>query len=1545
MDQGHGDSIGGWAPGGFAGEAWDHPFGGSALAFDQGGSADNGYPNPDFLSDAPVSHQLAGADAQPGLYRQFGYYDQGDAWSTHGEATAAPYGQDAALHPGYYAEQRHPNNVNQTVESRFALNIPPGNDFQAQLDSGATPETNAHAFGGGVVNGPGSVPNGYPQASVPQWQGPVPTGYGSGQRYENPIGNPQAANLSAPVTSGSPSPFFSSRASETAAIPTYQTEAQQQVPVNPRPAHSHFSAVLSGQPQQTQATAAQIPVSVAGSPLTAAQRPAQKAQAQQSQRTLQQGSQQPDQVERAVQQPAIHPAAGQLVFAQESISQVPPVHQPQSSSEIKAVAGAKHARAPESEPPQAVAKRAKLLAPVVDNHASPSAQSQPEATPDLSCTVNYEDASLLTSAQGRKESTWPGVPNLVIGPAPVQLQKGTPTKRYVTLSTKGGKDPLFPKLWRGWTPAESLGNHADAYQKATSDLDRQRADIRLKIEMKRAETEIPVDWWKKVLKDRLGGEAKQLEPPAEPMYTGIKAAETLRLHPSHASNQEVAADAYTPFYFMLLDMTRDVKNAWKAKAEGKASDLDPDLIKAQLELAIVEGLNVDTCNLLTRMSGHNKLPASFSNLLIRLINLGETNSPLVKAILRLFTRLTKVKLEQLETWKINGIRVKLEAQGDDEAKALIAQVYETARRNSGDGSGSSSDSPAGAENSSAKKKATQARAVSKQENSGSDLKKSLSTSKPTTPATDSKKLSATSSKTTTSANELNKAAGKPAQKMVPTSTGTKRPREDDASASDLRSSKKPATDAATSASAAASSVKSSSTVSKNPAVKPSTAAPAPVQTKSRSGLLLPGKARPATKATPKPEPTKAELQKNAAKTDKTPPSQATASSIKPAKPKPTEAAKETTSTRSAFSALMAEIDEPKKVNRLEPPSKVSPPPDPNETPEQRERRLRKEKRRALGLKVAFRSGDGLAEIREFTRHPEEIAEQEGHMARNVKTDGRYKNNEESEMMKKLHGGKGFKASEINDREWEEPVAIDFGDNIPNAKREQTYDTRGGLKTFETDEQKLIRERESMELMAIYHNPADIPPNPRSPPYEPSLSGAGASGTEVLLPPATPEREEMMQRANECRQWGSYHGSRAALGRLEAKSRPDYADFTKAMKSINSIADSYNGHSARQPEVRAQAPVQDARTWYDPAVAARRDQQTYELLTSDRLKNWNDPNPYDPTRPKTDRRDPVDNPEVQKVLDSLEATARQVQREHAAKTAQAASAPQPTQPEVAQPVAVAVTAQPAQIAAPDHSAAWAQYYAAQQQQQQSWYGQQQNPYTQAVNPYAAQVTQPQPQPQPQNADSNNQLSSILAALSSQQAATQAQYPSVDPNQIQALMAALAGSSQTQVQAQAAAPAAADPQSAQYLLDIMKWASAAQNQGQSQGGQPAASYPYQDAYGQNQGYGPSHPERDGYSQPHQERDRDGYGGGRSERDRDHNRDRDRDWDRDRDYHLHNRGGHGSNAMRRTNSNNSNDRDGKIPDHLRGINRSLIGTKQCAFWAKGQCAKGDKCTFRHD
>jgi hypothetical protein len=1001
--------------------------------------------------------------------------------------------------------------------------------------------------------------------------------------------------------------------------------------------------------------------------------------------------------------------------------------------------------------------------------------------------------------------------------------------------------------------------------------------------------------------------------PVEPILSGIEAVETLRLHPAHLANSDLVTSACAKFAKKLLEAADPLFEALKSIPKGDGSSATAELgsLRDKLVHVINEVLKSVPSSLLADVGQINRFPVRLRNLLIRLINAGEVNSPVVKAIFHLYTRFTKVKSEQLEAWGMGKIRDKVNSQGDDEAKALIAQVYETAERNSGEGGSSNSDTPSTAENASSKKRATQAGAPPKREISERETKKTAP-AKPATATTNGKKLPTTTSTTAmASDSEPKKVAGKPAAKVAPASTGTKRSREDDAAAGELPSSKKPANDTLTPASTFANSVKSTSAATKISSTKSPAATqlssstksstggtPTTAQTKPRSGLLLPGKARPISKPTPKSDPAKLEPPKTGTKPDSPPKTQPTKSAVpgstKASKPKPAESTKEM--APSAFSALMAEIDNGEKANKPEPSAKAAtlvqqPPPaaEAIETPEQRERRLRKEQRRALNLRVTFKSGEGLTEIKEFTRHPEEIAEQQGHMARNVKTDGRIKNSEESEMMKKLHSNKGVKAEDVNDKwTWKGPKTIDFAKRIPQEKREQAYDTRGGLKTFETEEQKLIKERESTELMAVYHTKADIPPNPRSPPYEPSLSGSGDPRLEIRLSPGTSEYPEMMQRTDECTRYGTYYASRAAQQRLETKARLIYA--------------SYHGAAARQPD----APVQDARTWYDPATASRRDQQTYELLTSDRVKNWKDPNPYDAARPKTEQHDKPMDPKLQMALNSIEAVVQSMQHNRQNEVAQAAAAraAQPILPEVAQP-AVIPTTQPAQAAAPDYSAAWAQYYAAQQQHQQSWYGQQ--------IPYAAYLQQPAGTHS--NQPANNQIASILAALQTQQPApTQAQYPAVDANQVQALLAALANGNQ----AQAAAPTQADPQS-QYLLEIMKLASAAQNQGQAQGGQGVHGVQY---YGQTQAYPPAHQEHGGYGRPNQARGDDYTSGSR-------------EWDRG--YRRTDRGG----GARRYNGEKEDD----VPEHLRGINRALIGTKQCAFWARGQCAKGDKCTFRHD
>jgi hypothetical protein len=521
MDQGHGNSIG-WDPSGFAGESWDHQFGGSALGFDQGAGADSSYPNPDFLDGGAINPQLSGADPQAALYRPFDYYNQGEVWPDHPQTTAAPFAQDASLRQGYFGEPRHPTDGNQTIDSRFAHDIQQGNGFQPQLHSDANQVNAHHGFGHGVANASNPTPNGYPQGSIPQWQEQVPAGYASGHQFENPLTAAQTSSMPGPGSNGSSSSFFAGHGAGTPSpMPGYQAEVHQQAPVNARQVHPQFAAGLNGQSQQPGPVAnglrVQPPRKAASQQLAhqarqhvvqqaipqqqpiqqPAQRQAQQAMPQQQpvqqspprpvqQQQLQQQPQQPAQ--HPVQRPASQSGPGQHVFAQQPISQPQPVQRFQQPLENNLAAGVKRSSTSEPQAIPVAAKKAKVFAPAASHSPSPSVQAQVQNAPEPICTIHHQDTSLLAAAKGRPGARWGGVPNLVIGPAPVKLQKGTPTKRYVTLSTKGGKDPLFSKLWRAWTPAESLGNHADAYQKATSDLDRQRADLRLEIEMRRGKT-------------------------------------------------------------------------------------------------------------------------------------------------------------------------------------------------------------------------------------------------------------------------------------------------------------------------------------------------------------------------------------------------------------------------------------------------------------------------------------------------------------------------------------------------------------------------------------------------------------------------------------------------------------------------------------------------------------------------------------------------------------------------------------------------------------------------------------------------------------------------------------------------------------------------------------------------------------------------------------------------------------------------------------------------------------------------------------------------
>ncbi|KAK4453746.1 hypothetical protein QBC34DRAFT_192836 [Podospora aff. communis PSN243] len=1587
MDQSHGNGMGEWDPNNFSNSGWDHQFANHSVTFDTHHGQDHSYPNPEaFLNaDAHIDPQMSGPESQQALYRPFDYYNSGDVWTGPGQTTTS-YAQDHALPQGYYAQQpqsqtqqqplqqqqqppsdSHPH---QTVDSRFALvDLPQSHDFPSHHLHASTPQDAlSHGFNNNVSNAQPPTANGYIQESMAQWSrvpAQVAGGYAPAREYDNPLATSQST-IQVQGPRGSPSPYSSGHNPVGSGVPGYrgdghpqlntQSQQQQHHPLQQPQPHHQYVPEPSGAPQPGHTASTHLP---------------KPAKTESLRTALQPVTQKPAALKPTIQQ--LLPQTYPTQTAPNRIHQTTPSQTeqiqpmsfyPQTSGQGASPLGGSVApiakRRPGSEmaEPRASAKKAKVADNASDGSPSlpgsqassapaPTATPMPTATPSAPSQVLHPqaqppsapvsghvlaaaaaptsplafapavrppdrsmpvlDEQLIKNAEQRENGTWPGVPNLAIGAKPVQLRKGAPSRRYVVVATKGDRDPLFPKSPFGWTPAESFGNHLAAYQKAKEDREFQKACLRLKLEVverpskDRADPqkfkEVFDDYWKKLAKDNNDNNKERDKTPPEPDNTLMRLDEVCSIHPAFIDNtavqqrflgecseilKEQAARDATKF-MRLVELSKI-----KAKNPAEFNAAEFSKLRKQLEpmfkqLEAVINRLLDKKEppvpaLLPQLAKKNGTAIRLNNILIRLINISEINCPLTKAILRLFGRFTAITRSDLETWKLTSSKIKLEAQGDSDIKDLISAIFQIAAKN-----GSGKDSPA------------------RDMKPASTTKKAIKSTAKTAPASTSASASA--------------------------SLGAKRVREDDANG-DGRSGKKQAIGASTpasgngstpatslsaklsSSSAAAAAAAAAKALPKT-TTSASTTAPAAATGPSKRSLLLPGKAvRAPTKVPVKPEPLKADTQKTSASTEQatkapaaktdapkpvpaktvaTQPAPQAADTAKTARPKASEPPKS-----SKFAALMAEIYEPAKVKAPEP-TPVAAAADPNETEDQKKRRLRKEQRRRLGLRVTFKSDDRLVEIREFTRDPEEIR-----FSAPVR-DARSENRDKMEGMalRKSHAG------EI--RPWEEPTAIDF-EVIPQEKRDDTFVTRGGLKTFHTEQQKFNEDRETKELMVIYTDPADIPPTPKSPAYEPSLDYDDLSASVISLP-ETVVYDEIRQRIRERQHLGLRRSIEAALVRLDARSRPDYADFTKALQSVNSIADSYNG-----PPVTNKHDIQSLAA--SAMSADDRDQQTYQLLTSDKAKNYRDPEPYDPARPRTARRHDYRDAGYQKVADKVEDLFAQFSMA----TAHSQPAVQPTV---------------AQQGAPDYTAAWAQYYAQQTQQQQqpqaTWYNQQQQAaYTQPANPYQQPQSAAPAAQQQQSADASNQLSAILGALGTPSATSQPQYPPQDPSQIQAAVMALLAGGQQQAQAPAL-PQAADPQSAEYLLSIMNWAQAQGGGAMTTSSAPPIPAP---AYAHDQSSAGSRSQQHGaygqssYGQSQQ--DREGYGGSDN---RDRERDRDWDRDRDRDRHNNNRGGSGKGKY------------SDVPDHLRGINRSLIGTKLCTFYAKGQCAKGDKCTFRHE
>ncbi|UPL00981.1 hypothetical protein LCI18_011915 [Fusarium solani-melongenae] len=656
--------------------------------------------------------------------------------------------------------------------------------------------------------------------------------------------------------------------------------------------------------------------------------------------------------------------------------------------------------------------------------------------------------------------------------------------------------------------------------------------------------------------------------------------------------------------------------------------------------------------------------------------------------------------------------------------------------------------------------------------------------------------------------------------------------------------------------------------------------------KAAAASILPGKSRPVAKSAPKPEP-KAEIKSTVDDKPKTAP-KTPRSEPKPHVPQ-NGSSSAASSLSSGIASLLDSINAPKADSPAAP--KETNGPETSETPEEKAKRLRKEARRKL--RVSWKPESELVQVKIF--HKEE-AEDEGREVNMIRDAG----DDRSEGMVLKQRANVDDEDEDDDipyQPWVGPVATDFS-RLPDDTRNKNFVNRGGNVTFTTDEQQRIAEREQRELMAIYTDPDDIPPTPKSPP--PEMAGSSDWKTQYL--PDDAKFQEIQLRWRDEQQMGVDGALYSALQRIDAKGNPS--------NRLDSILGRLRG-APSAPSSSAQSgslPQQSYGTANEnlPIVAGNAAaEQVLTLLRSDKVKNWRDPAPATtdvwrtyhytdtPTRlcggaiegvaknlankpapatspPEWILHDPEKVREWQMGYNKEMMTRQKRADEERARTEAEANALRTTP-------AAAAPGQP-----PANPQDWAAYYAQQQ----------------AYAPYMALLQQMTGGQQP---------------TQQQASATPQQQGQIPDSQLQSILAAINQPSQQPAQAPASNSASYlnpnDPSYQQYMM-----------LSQMAQGQQAAPPP------------PPAAERDWDRDRDRERDRDRD----REWDRDRMHDRDRDHDRNRDDHHGGRGEREGKDGRR--------KRGTLPPH-KPANKALIGTKPCTFWQQGKCARGDKCTFRHD
>jgi hypothetical protein len=285
-------------------------------------------------------------------------------------------------------------------------------------------------------------------------------------------------------------------------------------------------------------------------------------------------------------------------------------------------------------------------------------------------------------------------------------------------------------------------------------------------------------------------------------------------------------------------------------------------------------------------------------------------------------------------------------------------------------------------------------------------------------------------------------------------------------------------------------------------------------------------------------------------------------------------------TASKLNALLEAIAKP-----AETPKAPEAPPRPPETPEETRRRERKESRRHL--RVKFKEGPELEQIKIFKHEQAEDDGRQGDLLRDAhddRSEGMMHKKRVAENLDANLEDDDVSPSDIDERPYPSLVQLDFSSSGKETIFGPTYVTRGGNKTFTTPEQQTQERREALELMVIYTDPKDIPPSPKEPPPD----TANAQPERQLTGPSEPW---VVQRLQEIQHYGPEYAAQVFLRRKEDRRFQEIRDnrtrasgSTSPGANISSILQQLGGPSKSQLSLHQSSSQHHAATMDPEALA-------------------------------------------------------------------------------------------------------------------------------------------------------------------------------------------------------------------------------------------------------------------------------------------------------------------------------------------------------------------------